>query len=213
MTASPGVILSCAHYTDRVSADPDKWTLLAKIVRAQGRRGEVLAELMTDFPERFADRRRLFLLAPRSEKARDIQLEEHWLPQGKNAGRVVLKFAGVDSIGDAEVLRDFEVVIPREERAPLDEDTQYIGDLIGCSLVDIANDAERTVGVVEDVDRPDQMTPMLVVRRNDGDEMLVPFARAYLRRIDIAAKRIEMALPAGLTSLNAPIAEEKLDQS
>ena len=213
MTANPGVILSCTHYTDRVSADPDKWTLLAKIVRAQGRRGEVLAELMTDFPERFADRRRLFLLAPRSEKARDIQLEEHWLPQGKNAGRVVLKFAGVDSIGDAEVLRDFEVVIPREERAPIDEDTQYIGDLIGCSLVDIANDAERTVGVVEDVDRPDQMTPMLVVRRHDGDEMLVPFARAYLRRIDIAAKRIEMALPAGLTSLNAPIAEEKLDQS
>jgi len=213
MTASPGAILSRAHYTDRVSADPDKWTLLAKIVRAQGRRGEVLAELMTDFPERFADRRRLFLLAPRSEKARDIQLEEHWLPQGKNAGRVVLKFAGVDSIGDAEVLRDFEVVIPREERAPLDEDTQYIGDLIGCSLIDVANDAERTVGVVEDVDRPDQMTPMLVVRRHDGDEMLVPFARAYLRRIDIAAKRIEMALPAGLTSLNAPIAEEKLDQS
>ena len=213
MTANPGVTLSrSAHYTDRVSADPEKWTLLAKIVRAQGRRGEVLAELLTDFPERFADRRRLFLLGPRSEAAREIQLAEHRAPQGKNAGRVVLKFTGVDSIGDAELLRDFEVVIPREERAPLDEDTQYIGDLIGCSLIDIANDAERTVGIVEGVDRPEGMTPMLVVRRHDGDELLVPFARAYLRRIDVAAKRVEMALPEGLTSLNAPIADGQQGQ-
>lgn len=187
-----------------MSADPDKWTLLAKILRAQGRRGEVLAELLTDFPERFSDRRRLFLLPPRSEAAHDVQLEEHWIPQGKIAGRVVLKFAGVDSISDAEALRDFEVVIPREERMALEEDAQYIGDLVGCSLIDVANDAERTVGVVESVERAQGIAAMLVVRRHDGDELLVPFARAYLRRIDITAKLIEMALPAGLTSLNLP---------
>jgi 16S rRNA processing protein RimM len=195
-----------------VTTDPDKWTILAQIVRAQGRRGEVLAELLTDFPERFADRRRLFLLPPRSESSREVQLEGHWLPQGKNAGRVVLKFASIDSITDAETLRGCEVVIPREERAPLDEDAQYIGDLIGCSLIDVANDAERVVGVVEDVERAEGMTAMLIVRRHDGDELLVPFARAYLRRVDVAAKRIEMTLPAGLANLNAPISEEEREQ-
>jgi 16S rRNA processing protein RimM len=195
-----------------VATDSEKWTVLAQIVRAQGRRGEVLAELLTDFPERFADRRRLFLLPPRSESSREMQLEGHWLPQGKSAGRVVLKFASIDSITDAETLRGFEVAIPREERAPLDEDAQYVGDLIGCSLIDVANDAERVVGVVEDVERPEGMTPILIVRRHDGDELLVPFARAYLRRIDVAAKRIEMALPDGLANLNAPISEEEREQ-
>ncbi len=183
--------------------------MLAQIVRAQGRHGEVLAELLTDFPERFAERRRLFLLAPRSEVATEVQLEQHWLPLGKNAGRVVLKFAGADSITQAEALRDFEVVIPREERAPLDEDAQYISDLIGCSLIDVANDAERIIGVVEDVDRPEGMTALLIVRRHDGDELLIPFARAYLRSVDVAAKRIEMALPDGLTELNAPTSSEE----
>jgi 16S rRNA processing protein RimM len=195
-----------------VATDSEQWTVLAQIVRAQGRRGEVLAELLTDFPERFADRRRLFLLAPRSESSREVQLEGHWLPQGKNAGRVVLKFAGIDSIADAETLRGFEVVIPREERAPLAEDAQYVGDLIGCSLIDVANNAERVVGVVEDVERPEGMTAMLIVRRHDGDELMVPFARAYLRCIDVAAKRIEMTLPDGLANLNAPISEEERRQ-
>lgn len=205
MSANRGAIFSrAAHYTGHVTADSEKWTLLAKIVRAQGRRGEVLAELLTDFPERFADRRRLFLLAPRSETAREVQLEEHWLPQGKNAGRVVLKFAGVDSISDAEMLRDFEVAIPHEERASLLDDAQYIGDLLGCSLIDVANGTENRVGIVEAVDRQPGMTAMLIVRRLDGDELLVPFARSYLRSVDVAAKRIEMVLPAGLTNLNAP---------
>jgi 16S rRNA processing protein RimM len=195
-----------------VATDPEKWTVLAQIVRAQGRRGEVLAELLTDFPERFSDRQRLFLLPIRSEASREVQLEKHWLPQGKNAGRVVLKFVGVDSISDAETLRGLEVAIPREERAPLDEDTQYIGDLIGCSLIDVANDAERIIGVVEDVERPQGMTAMLIVRRHDGDELLIPFARAYLKSINIAAKRIEMSLPAGLANLNAPLSDEERDE-
>lgn len=183
--------------------------MLAQIVRAQGRHGEVLAELLTDFPERFAERRRLFLLAPRSEVATEVQLEQHWLPLGKNAGRVVLKFIGTDSITEAEALRDFEVVILREERALLEEDAQYISDLVGCSLIDVANDNERVIGVVEDVDRLEGMTAMLIVRRHDGDELLIPFARAYLRSVDVAAKRIEMALPGGLTELNCPTSSEE----
>ena len=198
-----------------MAIDEKKWTVLAQIVRAQGRRGEVIAELLTDFPELFASRSRLFLLPPRSAasletEAREVQLEAHWLPQGKNAGRVVLKFSTIDSITDAEHLRDFSVVIPREERAPLQEDAQYIGDLIGCSLLDVANGEERVVGVVESVERPEGMAAMLVIRRSDGDELLVPFARAYLQRVDVAARRIEMSLPAGLTELNLPDSDTEL---
>ena len=106
------------------------WVLLARIVRPQGRHGEVLADIFTDFPEHFAERKRLFLRPPLGvvlEAMREARLESHWL----HKGRVVLKFAQVDSIAEAENLRGFEVVIPREERMPLEGDAVYISDLLG----------------------------------------------------------------------------------
>jgi 16S rRNA processing protein RimM len=130
---------------------------------------------------------------------RSVQLTNHWL----HKGGVVLHFAGVDSISDAETLAGLIVVIPREERAPLAEDEVYIGDLIGCALVDVAKaDAHVTVGEIENVERGAGPVPILIVRGISG-EVLVPFAASYLRRIDLQARRVEMALPEGLTDLNA----------
>ncbi len=177
------------------SPQPDDWVLVAKIVRPQGRHGEVLADLLTDFPERFAERKRLFLLAPKAA-ARPIDLQEHWLHQG----RIVLKFAGVDSINDAETLRGLEVAIPKSERAPLEEDAVYISDLVGCVLVDSRTGAQ--VGKIADVDREASATPLLVVESPAG-EVLVPFAKAFQPKIDLAARQIEMRLPEGLLDLNA----------
>lgn len=176
-------------------SEPEEWVLVARLVRPQGRHGEILADLLTDFPERFAERKRLFLLAPKAA-ARPVDLENHWLHQG----RVVLKFVGVASIDDAETLRGLEVAIPKAERAPLEEDAVYISDLVGCLLVDARSGAE--VGNIADVDRDSGATPLLVVETSSG-EVLVPFAKAFQPKIDLAVRRIEMRLPEGLLDLNA----------
>jgi 16S rRNA processing protein RimM len=185
-----------------MTAPPQEdWVVVAKIVRPQGRRGEVLADLLTDFPERFAERRRLFLLAakpkPGGAVAKEVALERYWLHQG----RVVLKFAGVESISDAETLRGLEVAIPRAERAQLDEDSVYIADLIGCRLIDARSGAE--VGEIVDVDRETTATALLVVNTASSGEVLVPFVKSYRPSLDLAAKRISMELPEGLLDLNA----------
>jgi 16S rRNA processing protein RimM len=182
-------------------SDPDDWVIVAKIVRPQGRHGEVLADLLTDFPERFGQRKRLFLIAPKSSP-REIDLERHWLHQG----RVVFKLAGVDSINDAELLRGLEVAIPRAERAPLEEGAVYIDDLISCELID--SRSGNSVGRISDVDRGASATPLLVVATSAG-EVLVPFVKAYRPEIDLAAKRITMELPEGLLELNAAEGKEK----
>jgi 16S rRNA processing protein RimM len=176
------------------SSSPE-WVLVARLVRPQGRHGEVLADLLTDFPERFAQRRRLYLLSPELP-AKPVELENHWLHQG----RVVLKFTGIDSIEDAEALRGHEVAIPGNERAPLEDGAVYISDLIGCLLIDSGTGSE--VGVIADVDREASAAPLLVIA--GAAEILIPFARAFQPRIDLAAKRIEMRLPEGLVDLNAP---------
>jgi 16S rRNA processing protein RimM len=190
---------------------PDDWAWLARIRRAQGRKGEVFADILTDFPEKFAERRRLWLIREAAPGAgsgagghsspREVELIAHW----RHKGGIVLQFAGVDSISAAEALAGLVVAIPRAERAPLGEDEAYISDLIGCTLADVSGEsgsAPVTVGEIEDVDQTAGPVALLVVRGATG-EILVPFAKGYLRRIDLENKRVEMALPEGLRDLNA----------
>ncbi len=197
---------------------PESWVWLARIRRAQGRKGEVFAEILTDFPEKFAERRRLWLLSENASAAlrhhaqesrpgarpsalpspREVELKNHWL----HKGGIVLHFAGVDSITGAEQLAGLIVALPRSERAPLAEGEVYISDLIGCTLVDVAHpDAPIVVGQIENVERAVGTAPLLIVQSASG-EILIPFAKIYLRKIDLDARRLEMALPEGLTDLN-----------
>jgi 16S rRNA processing protein RimM len=180
-----------------------EWASLALIRRPQGRRGEVFADLLTDFPEKFSDRKQLWLVAEQDSSARvppprEVTLSAHWL----HKGGVVLHFAGVDSITAAEELKGFVVAIPRANRVRLDEGEAYIADLVGCTLIDVDGASQAAVGVIDDVDRTSGPVALLVVHR-DGKEILVPFAKSYLRRIDLESKRVEMSLPDGLVDLNS----------
>jgi 16S rRNA processing protein RimM len=189
---------------------PEDWVWLAHIRRTQGRKGEVYADILTDFPEKFADRKRLWLLPePAASKSarvktvsatpREVELVAHWL----HKGGIVLHFAGVDSISAAETLKGLIVGLPRSERAALAEDEVYTGDLIGCALIDVAGIEPVMVGEIDSVDQTAGPVALLVVQGATG-EVLIPFAKSYLRKIDLEAKRVEMALPEGLVELNAP---------
>ena len=187
------------------TSEARKWVWLARLRRPQGRKGELFAEILTDFPEKFAERRQLWLLrenvsASATVLPRQVTLTNNWL----HKGGVVLHFDGVNSISEAEELAGLIVAIPFEERAQLAEDETYIGDLIGCALVDVGRQEPVTVGEIEGVDRTASEVPLLIVRGakgRGGDEILIPFAKSFLRRIDIEGRRVEMALPAGLVDL------------
>jgi 16S rRNA processing protein RimM len=187
------------------------WIVLAHLLRPQGRKGELLAELLTDFPERFDGGKRVFLAPPsfngREADARSIEVISFWLPVGKNEGRIVLQFAGVETISAAELIAGQDVIVPLEERLPLDEESSYISDLIGCTVYD----GSAAVGVVDDVQFPAtadgsrrlaEAAPLLSVLSPDGDEILIPYAKAFLIALDVEGKRIDMALPAGLVEVN-----------
>lgn len=175
-----------------------QWVWLARIRRAQGRKGEVFADILTDFPEKFAERRRLWLFKENAPAAaREVTLANHWL----HKGGIVLHFCGVDSISAAEQIAGLIVAIPSAERAILADDEAYIGDLIGCMLIDVASANEQPIGEIEGVDRTAGPVPLLIVRGSHG-EILIPFAKKYLHKIDLEARRLEMALPEGLVDLN-----------
>jgi 16S rRNA processing protein RimM len=204
-----------------------QWTVLALILRPQGRKGEVLADLFTDFPERFETRPHVWLApagfadATSAANSGDnpkqpAEVVAHWLPVGRNAGRIVLKFAGVDTIEQAEKLAGQEVIIPLAERLPLDADAAYISDLVGCTVFDRG----VPIGTVEEVEfamtpdgsrRLEDAAPLLTIASADRQEILIPFARAYLQELDTAAKTIRMALPEGLVDINHSQAQPSED--
>jgi 16S rRNA processing protein RimM len=116
---------------------------------------------------------------------------------------VVLKFAGVDSISDAETLVGCEIQVPRSERATLGSDEFYVSDLAGCMVTD----SGREIGRVKDVQFGSGEAPLLVIVGER--EYLVPFAAAYIQKIALEQKRLEMKLPEGMLELDAPLSQEE----
>jgi len=187
------------------------WISLAHLLRPQGRKGEILAELFTDFPERFEDRTCVFLAKPDfvglESEVRAISVTSHWLPVGRNHGRIVLGFEGIDSINKAEELAGLDVFIPAAERVELEEDAEYISDLIGC----VVYDNGEVVGTVTDVEFPTtpdgtrrlaEAAPLLSVLTDVGDEVLIPYVQSFLIELLPEQKRINMSLPTGLIDVN-----------
>jgi 16S rRNA processing protein RimM len=182
---------------------PSEFITLARVVKTQGRHGEVAVELHSDIPNRLHQGLRLLALAEDGSR-RELQIEDAW----PHKEFVVLKFAGVDSISDAEPLAGCELQVPRSERAQLEQGAAYVSDLLGCTLADHG----KEVGVISDVRFGAGEAPLLVVGSGKS-ELEIPFAQEFLVRVNLEAKRIEMNLPEGLLDVNAPLtAEEKKQQ-
>lgn len=175
----------------RSERDQGAFVTIAKVTKTQGRKGEVAAVLLTDFPERFAARKRLFVLDRHDQRSK-LELEDHWF----HKGGVVLKFAGVDSISQAETLVGCEIQIPLAERTELTDDSVYVSDLVGCTV----SDAGREIGQIENVQFGSGEAPLLVVKGKK--EFLVPFATEFLEHIDLEHKQVRMKLPEGLLELD-----------
>lgn len=183
---------------------------IARIARPQGRRGEVAAEILTDFPERWESLRRVWLGTPESdlpsapgEAPREVTIESAW----PHKGRMILKLSGVDSTETANGLRGLHVLVPREDRVALPDHSYYVWELEGCQVArerpeaseDL--DGDDLVGTVTAVE-PTGGVPNLRVARPGGGEVLIPLAQEICTKIDIAARTIIVNPPGDLLDLN-----------
>ncbi len=170
---------------------------MARIARPQGRRGEVAADILSDFPERFSGFKSVFLReAGRPPEAANV--EDAW----PHKGRIILKFAGVDSISEAELLRGREVLIPRSERAPLGEHQYWVSDLEGCRVLVERDGATTEIGRVAGVD--DAGGAVVLRVESPRGEILIPLAQEICTRIDTESKVILINPPQDLLELNQP---------
>jgi 16S rRNA processing protein RimM len=199
-----------------VSDQSQRWVTVAHILRPRGNKGEVAAELLTDFPQRLTGLREVFLGDAAKGAPRRVALQSCWLSQN-HVGQVVFHFEGCSSINDAEQLRGQDVLLPIEQRVALPAGQYFISELIGCAVFECAREASPVasspcfmstapslLGNVTDVQFTGEGvagTPLLVVGTREG-ELLIPLAEDICKRIDPAARRIDVLLPGGLRDLN-----------
>ncbi len=162
---------------------------VARGVKARGLRGELVGELLTDFPERFEGLERLIAVAPDGSR-RVLRLEEHWFHQG----RIVLKFEGYDSVEEAASLVGLEFAVPERERVELEEDEYYDWELKGCRVETVEGEP---LGEVREIMRTGGVE-MLVVENQTGRDYLIPMAEDICVQIDIEQKLVRVDAPEGL---------------
>lgn len=182
--------------TNKLRAEEFTGVTLARILRTRGLRGEVAAEILTDFPERLPKLREVWLADGRSAPRR-VGVQRCWLSPSRG-GQAIFHFADINNIDAAETLRGLEVQVPIEQRAQLEAGNYFVADLVGCEVWEAG--ALLALGSVRDVELPGG-TPLLAVDTNDG-EVLVPLAAEFCVHIDVKAKRIDVILPEGLRDLN-----------
>jgi len=174
----------------REQPDPDL-IVVARAVRTRGLKGEIVAELLTDFPKRFERLSELFAVGLGEKKS--LELEDHWFQND----RIVLKFAGYDDVESAKSLIGFDFALPESERMKLSENEYYDWELEGCSVV--IKDG-RVLGTVRGVLRTGGVE-LLAVEDESAREHLVPMVESFVIKIDISRREILIDPPEGLLEL------------
>ena len=175
------------------------WVTLAVVIKTQGRRGQVAVDPRTDVPDRFRQKMQLSALGKNGER-RAVTIEDLW----PHKSFLVLKFEGVETMTDAEALIGAELQVPISERATLEPGWTYLSDLVGCTVFDGA----KEIGEIEDVQFGAGEAPLLVVKSGSKLPYEIPFAEAFLEKLDLERKQLRMRLPEGLLEVNAPLVKE-----
>ena len=172
-------------------ASANELVIIARAVKPRGLKGEIVAELLTDFPDRFEDVEELILVSPSGERSTK-RLEDYWFQND----RVVLKVAGYDDVETAKELVGVEFAVPESERVPLPADHYYDWELEGCT-VKVGADSIGTVNSVIKTGGAE----ILVVADDSGKERLIPLADSIVVEVDAAGKTIVIDPPEGLLDL------------
>jgi 16S rRNA processing protein RimM len=170
----------------------DDLIIVARAVRTRGLKGELVAEVLTDFPERFEQVAELTGVGSGGER-RQLELESYWFQND----RMVLKFAGYDTIEAANALVGYDFGLPEGERVELAENEFYDWELEGCS-VEIKTGL--VIGKVREVLKTGGVE-LLVVEDEAHKETLIPMAQSIVLEVDVRGKKILVDPPEGLLEL------------
>ena len=161
---------------------------VARLAKPRGLRGEIVGDVLTDFPERFDNLKTVSIVHPNGEIV-EAEIEKFWFQKN----RIVLKFVNFNSMDAAETLRNCEVCIPEAEAVELEADEYFDWELEDCLVETVEGEK---IGTVKEVMRTGG-TEVLVVR-GEAKEYMIPFAETICTEVDVENKLIKIDAPEGL---------------
>ena len=175
--------------------------VVGRVARAHGIRGQVIVNVETDFPrERFQPGEELFVRRPGTDGIDTLIVSTVRF----HNERPVIGFEGVDDMNAATTLAGVELRVPVDRLLPLPPETFYWHDLVGCVVESVDGTRIGDVTAVEG-----GLGGSRLVIATERGEVLVPFVTEICRSIDVAGKRLVVALPDGLLELNVSAADRK----
>ncbi len=166
----------------------NKYLELGQIVNIKGLKGEVKVNSFTDDNTKFERIPKVFI------KQKDTLKEYEIEKVGYNKNQVIIKFKNINTIEEAEKLRNSYIVIDRETLDPLPEGVYYIADLIG---LDVFTETNEYLGKVDDIFSTGS-NDVYVVKDELGKQKLLPGIDEVIKVIDIETGKIIVNLIEGL---------------
>ncbi|MBC7795661.1 MAG: 16S rRNA processing protein RimM [Pyrinomonadaceae bacterium] len=163
---------------------------IAKTARTRGLRGEIIADVLTDFPKRFETTKNVVALKPNGEKL-DLKIERFWFQKN----RIILQFAGFDSIEKAETLVNCEICVPETETVTLETDEFFDWEIESCEVQTIDGES---LGKVRELMRTGGTELLVVFDEKRNRDYLIPFAEKICVEVDVKSKLIKVDLPEGI---------------
>ncbi len=165
---------------------------MGRILRPHGVRGEVVVEVLTDFPEALPGKTVTINLegaetAPERRRVDAVR----W-----HRGRLLLRLAGLDDRAAVEGLRGALIQIDRSQAEPLAEGQYYHHQIVGLRAV--TGDGQVLGRVTEVLETG--ANDVYVVETPEGDELLLPAIRSVVEKIDVQAGQMIVHLLEGLGS-------------
>lgn len=170
-----------------------EWLEIGKIVGVQGLQGELRVYPNSDFPERFEQPGKRWLLRPDAPDPQPIELLSGRYVANK--GLYIIKLAGITERTQAENLRGCRLLVPESDRPTLESDEFHVLDLLELPVFDQAT--QQRLGIVVDV-LPAGNDLLEVKLDATATTVLIPFVEAIVPVVDLAQKRIEITPPPGL---------------
>ena len=163
---------------------------VGKIVNTHSLKGEVKVISSTDFEEERFKKGNKLLITRGNQLIREVVVQSY----RNHKNFLLVKFEGIDSVEEAEKLKNLQIKIDSDEVGELEEKEFYFHQIIGCEVFD---ENDKNLGEIIDILTPGA-NDVWVIKGENGKEILIPYIEDVVKKIDIISKKVNIEVMEGL---------------
>lgn len=163
---------------------------VGKIVNTHSLKGEVKVISSTDFEEQRFEKGTELLITRGNQVVKEVTVESYRI----HKNNLLVKFVGIDSIVEAEKLKNLQIKIDSENIGELEENEYYFHEIIGCEVFD---ENGKSLGEISEILTPGA-NDVWVIKSQNGKEILIPYIEDVVKKIDVENKKIDIEVMEGL---------------